>query len=57
VEYHSRRRQQETRTSEELMDKAVATLMERTGLTDREKARQLLLKYGSVAKAVDNYKK
>lgn len=57
VEYHTRRRQQETRTSEELMDKAVATLMERTGLTDREKARQLLLKYGSVAKAVDNYKK
>ena len=57
VEYHTRRRQQEARTSEELMDKAVATLMIRTGLTDREQARKMLLKYGSVAKAVENYKK
>lgn len=56
VEYHTRRRQQEVRSSGELMDKAVATLMARTGLEDREKARQLLLKYGSVAKAAENCK-
>lgn len=54
VEYHTRRRQQEERTAGELMDKAVATLMARTGLKDREKARELLLKYGSVAKAAEN---
>ena len=56
VHYHTRRREQESRNSQELMDKAVATLMARTGLTDREQARSLLLKYGSVAKAVENYK-
>jgi len=56
VRYHTRRKEQETRTSEELMEKAVATVMQRTGLKDRETARQLLLKYGSVAKAVENYR-
>jgi N-acetylglucosamine kinase-like BadF-type ATPase len=56
VEYHTRRRQQEARNSEELMDKAVALVMARTGISDREQARQLLLKFGSVAKAVENYK-
>ena len=56
VEYHTRRREQEARTSEELMDKAVATLMARTGLKDREQARKLLLKYGSVAKAAETCK-
>jgi N-acetylglucosamine kinase-like BadF-type ATPase len=56
VQYHTRRRQQETRTSGELMDKAVALVMARTGISDREQARQLLLKFGSVAKAVENYK-
>ncbi|MBR5735578.1 MAG: ATPase [Bacteroidales bacterium] len=55
VQYHTRRRQQEARTSEEIMDKAVALVMARTGISDREKARQLLLKFGSVAKAVENY--
>lgn len=56
VQYHTRRRQQESRNSEELMDKAVALVMARTGISDREQARQLLLKFGSVAKAVENYK-
>ena len=56
VQYHTRRRQQEARTSEELMDKAVALVMARTGISDREQARQLLLKFGSVGKAVENYK-
>lgn len=56
VEYHTRRRQHEVRNSEELMDKAVALVMARTGISDREQARQLLLKFGSVAKAVENYK-
>ena len=56
VQYHTRRKELQTRTSGELMDKAVATLMARTGLEDREQARKLLLKYGSVAKAVENYK-
>lgn len=55
VQYHTRRRQQEVRTSEEIMDKAVALVMARTGISDREQARQLLLKFGSVAKAVENY--
>jgi N-acetylglucosamine kinase-like BadF-type ATPase len=56
VEYHTRRRQQEARSSEEIMDKAVALVMARTGISDREQARQLLLKFGSVAKAVENFK-
>lgn len=56
VQYHTRRRQQEARASDELMDKAVALVMARTGISDREQARQLLLKFGSVAKAVENYK-
>ena len=56
VQYHTRRRQQEARTSGELMEKAVALVMARTGISDREQARQLLLKFGSVAKAVENYK-
>jgi N-acetylglucosamine kinase-like BadF-type ATPase len=56
VQYHTRRRQQEVRNTEELMDKAVALVMARTGISDREQARQLLLKFGSVAKAVENYK-
>ena len=38
------------------MEKAVALVMARTGISDREQARQLLLKFGSVAKAVENYK-
>lgn len=54
VQYHTRRRQQTARTSEELMEKAVALLMARTGLNDREEARKLLLKYGSVSKAAEN---
>ena len=56
VHYHTHRRQQEARNSGELMDKAVALVMARTGISDREQARQLLLKFGSVAKAVENYK-
>lgn len=56
VQYHTRRRKQEERNSAELMDKAVALVMSRTGLEDREEAARLLLKYGSVAKAVENYK-
>ena len=56
VQYHTRRHLQETRTSGELMDKAVSLLMARTGITDVTLARDLLLKYGSVAKAVENYK-
>lgn len=56
VQYHTHRRRQEVRASGEIMDKAVALLMARTGISDREQARQLLLKFGSVAKAVENYK-
>lgn len=40
-------------TNSKLVDRGTKMLMERAGLTDYEKARELLLKSGSVKKAVD----
>lgn len=41
-------------TNEKLVDRGVKMLMENQGLTDYEVAKQLLLKYGSVKKAVNS---
>ena len=40
-------------TNSKLVDRGTRMLMENTGLTDYERARELLLKSGSVKKAVD----
>ncbi len=42
-------------TNEKLMERGVKMLMEKTGETDHAKARDLLLKYGSVKKAADAF--
>lgn len=41
-------------TNSKLVDRGTQMVMMRTGITDYEKARQLLLKYGSVKKAVES---
>jgi N-acetylmuramic acid 6-phosphate etherase len=41
-------------TNSKLVDRGIKMLMERTGLKDYEKAKELLLKSGSVKKAVDS---
>lgn len=41
-------------TNEKIVDRGVRMLMDRLGLTDYEKARELLLQYGSVKKAVES---
>jgi len=41
-------------TNAKLIDRGTQMLMERTGITDYEQARQLLLKHGSVKKAIDS---
>lgn len=41
-------------TNEKLIDRGTKMIMDNLGLTDYEKAKELLLKYGSVKKAVDN---
>ena len=43
-------------TNEKLVDRGTKMIMDKIGLTDYEEAKTLLLKYGSVKKAVDNYK-
>jgi len=42
-------------TNEKLIDRGTKMIMDSLGLNDYEKAKDLLLKYGSVKKAVDNY--
>ncbi len=42
-------------TNEKLVDRGTKMLMERVKLTDYEKAKQLLLKHGSVKKAADSF--
>ena len=56
AKYHAQKRIQDEQNSEELMNKAVASLMARTRIKDAAKAKELLLKYGSVAKAAENCK-
>jgi N-acetylmuramic acid 6-phosphate etherase len=40
-------------TNSKLVDRGTRMLMDNTGLTDYERARELLLKSGSVKKAID----
>jgi N-acetylmuramic acid 6-phosphate etherase len=42
-------------TNEKLIDRGTKMIMDNLGLTDYEKAKELLLKYGSVKKAVDHF--
>jgi len=44
-------------TNDKLVDRGTRMLMERVKLNDYEKAKQLLLKYGSVKKAADSFSK
>jgi len=44
-------------TNDKLVDRGVKMVMDNTGLSDYEQAHQLLLKYGSVKKAVDAWLK
>jgi N-acetylmuramic acid 6-phosphate etherase len=44
-------------TNDKLVDRGTKMLMERVKLSDYEKAKQLLLKYGSVKKAADSFSK
>ena len=43
-------------TNDKIIDRGVKMLMEKTGITDYEQAKKLLVTYGSVKMAVDNYK-
>ena len=43
-------------TNEKLIDRGTKMIMDKLGLTDYEEAKELLLFYGSVKKAVDNFK-
>ncbi len=43
-------------TNEKLINRGTQMLMEKSGITDSALAKQLLLKYGSVKKASENYK-
>ena len=42
-------------TNSKLIDRGTSMLMTETGLEDYEKARELLLKFGSVKKAADSF--
>lgn len=44
-------------TNEKLVNRGVEMLMEKAGITDTIMAKKLLLKYGSVKKAIENYDK
>jgi N-acetylmuramic acid 6-phosphate etherase len=43
-------------TNEKLVDRGTKMVMERTGMRDYEKAKEVLLRFGSVKKAVENFK-
>ncbi|MBS1577579.1 MAG: N-acetylmuramic acid 6-phosphate etherase [Bacteroidetes bacterium] len=43
-------------TNEKLVDRGTRMLMAKANITDYEKAKELLLKYGSVKKTMENYK-
>ena len=43
-------------TNKKVVNRGVKMLMEKSGITSETKAKQLLLKYGSVKKAIENYK-
>lgn len=43
-------------TNEKLVDRGTKMIMDKIGMADYERAKELLLQYGSVKKAVDHYK-
>ena len=43
-------------TNKKVVNRGVKMLMEKSGITSETKAKQLLLKYGSVKKAIENYR-
>ena len=43
-------------TNEKLVDRGTKMVMERTGIEDYKKAKEILLSFGSVKKAVENFK-
>jgi N-acetylmuramic acid 6-phosphate etherase len=43
-------------TNEKLVDRGTKMVMERTGINDYDKAKEILLRFGSVKKAVENLK-
>ena len=43
-------------TNEKLVDRGTKMVMERTGMKDYNRAKEILLKFGSVKKAVENLK-
>jgi N-acetylmuramic acid 6-phosphate etherase len=43
-------------TNSKLVDRGTKMVMEKTGISSYDKARELLLQYGSVKKAVDSLK-
>jgi N-acetylmuramic acid 6-phosphate etherase len=43
-------------TNEKLIERGVSMLMEKLDMSDYEMAKELLLKYGSVKKAIDQAK-
>ncbi len=43
-------------TNLKIINRGIRMLMERSGIRDQAKAKKLLLKYGSVKKAIENYK-
>jgi N-acetylmuramic acid 6-phosphate etherase len=43
-------------TNSKLVDRGTKMVMEKTGINSYDKARELLLKFGSVKKAVDSFK-
>jgi N-acetylmuramic acid 6-phosphate etherase len=43
-------------TNKKLLNRGIEMLMEKSGIKNEATAKQLLLKYGSVKKAIDNYK-
>ena len=43
-------------TNEKLVDRGTKMVMERTGMKDYERAKETLLRFGSVKKAVDNFR-
>ena len=43
-------------TNEKLIERGTKMLMERTGMNDYDKAKEILLRFGSVKKATENLK-
>jgi len=44
-------------SNEKMVDRSVKMLMEKAGINDYEKAKEILLKHGSVKQSLDYYRK